>query len=206
MSLRPNIKGIIAIIQKAVAQAPVDKQPLLNNKITRVVDKYQRLDPQANDPSFLRELEFNLNFIKLSFPHLDYSPPRDAPEDAPNEVEEARVHEEFIELENKEQVQKFVEETEQVLRGVREEVEFSNWGAGNIDPEDLKRHKELLKRQYFAGEFWKGKEKPVSPTASYLANLMENQPDFKNEKVVVEESRSPEFSHDPDQNWEKVKR
>jgi hypothetical protein len=48
-------------------------------------------------------------------------------------------------------VQQFVKETEQVLRGVRQEVEFTNWSAGNIDPEDLRRHQELLKRQYFAG-------------------------------------------------------
>lgn len=56
-----------------------------------------------------------------------------------------------MELENKEQVMQFVEETEKLIKGVREEVEFVNWGAGNIDPDDLKRHKELLKRQYFAG-------------------------------------------------------
>ena len=86
------------------------------------------------------------------------------------------MKEEFIELENKEQVLQFVEDTEKLIRGVREEVEFVNWGAGNIDPEDLKRHKDLLKRQYFAGEFWQGKERPVSPTAVYLQNLMQNQP------------------------------
>jgi hypothetical protein len=55
-------------------------------------------------------------------------------------------------------------------------VEFSNWGAGNVDPEDLKRHKELLQRQYFGGEYWKGKEKPMSPTSNYLLNLMEHDP------------------------------
>ena len=43
MSLKPNIKKVLSIIQKAVGQAPLDKQPLLNNKVARVVDKYQKL-------------------------------------------------------------------------------------------------------------------------------------------------------------------
>jgi len=34
-----------------------------------------------------------------------------------------------------------------------------------------------MARQYFSGEFWKGKEKPISPTASYLMDLMENHPE-----------------------------
>jgi len=29
---------------------------------------------------------------------------------------------------------------------VREKVDFSNWYASNVDPEDLKRHRELLDR------------------------------------------------------------
>lgn len=86
MSLRPNIKKVLSIIQKAVAQAPLDKQPLLNNKVARVVDKYQKLS-EANEPAFLRELEFNLNFIRLSFPQLDYSPPQEEVE--PETVEAA---------------------------------------------------------------------------------------------------------------------
>lgn len=57
----------------------------------------------------------------------------------------------FFELENQKEMEKFMEETEKAVRGVREEVQFSNWVAGNVDPEDLKRHKELLQRQYFAG-------------------------------------------------------
>jgi hypothetical protein len=28
----------------------------------------------------------------------------------------------------------------------REKVDFSNWYASNVDPEDLKRHRELLDR------------------------------------------------------------
>jgi hypothetical protein len=53
MSLKPNIKQVIAIIQKAVTQTPLDKQPLLNNKIARVIDKYQK-SSTSDEPAFLR--------------------------------------------------------------------------------------------------------------------------------------------------------
>jgi hypothetical protein len=44
----------------------------------------------------------------------------------------------------------------------RHSVDYSNWHAGNVSPEDLKKHKELLDRQYFMGPFWEGKPKPKS--------------------------------------------
>jgi hypothetical protein len=34
-------------------------------------------------------------------------------------------------------------------------VEFSNWFEGNADPEALRKHKDLLERQHFGGEYWK---------------------------------------------------
>ena len=99
MSLKPNIKKVLSIIQKVVGQVPLDKQPLLNNKVARVVDKYQKLS-EVNEPAFLKELEFNLNFIRLSFPHLDYSPPKEEVnlETVESAAEEIRAREEFIEL------------------------------------------------------------------------------------------------------------
>lgn len=39
---------------------------------------------------------------------------------------------------------------------------YSNWNAANVDPDELKRHKELLDRQHFKGPFWEGKMKPKS--------------------------------------------
>ena len=48
MSLKGNIKQVLSIIHEAVTQAPLDKQPLLNNKIARVVDKYQKINNESN--------------------------------------------------------------------------------------------------------------------------------------------------------------
>jgi len=44
----------------------------------------------------------------------------------------------------------------------RELVDWSNWFAANVDPEDLKKHKELMDRQHFGGPVWKGKGRPMS--------------------------------------------
>ena len=40
--------------------------------------------------------------------------------------------------------------------------EYSNWYGGNVDPQDLRRHKDLLDRQHFSGPFWEGRPKNPS--------------------------------------------
>ena len=45
--------------------------------------------------------------------------------------------------------------------GSRDFVPKTNWGYGNIDPDLIKRHKELTDRQYFMGPHWRGKPKPL---------------------------------------------
>jgi hypothetical protein len=44
MSLKGNIRQILTLIQKVIAQAPIDKQPMIASKISRVVEKYSNLD------------------------------------------------------------------------------------------------------------------------------------------------------------------
>lgn len=44
----------------------------------------------------------------------------------------------------------------------REPVSYSNWYAGNVDPEQLNRHKQLLDRQHFSGPFWENRQMPKS--------------------------------------------
>ena len=53
----------------------------------------------------------------------------------------------------------------QMTEGQSEEKffpEYSNWYAGNVDPQDLRRHKDLLDRQHFSGPFWEGR--PRNPS------------------------------------------
>ena len=46
-------------------------------------------------------------------------------------------------------------------KGRRDFVPKSNWGQGNLDPDAVKKHKELTDRQYFMGPHWRGKPKPL---------------------------------------------
>jgi hypothetical protein len=57
----------------------------------------------------------------------------------------------------------------------RQISQYSNWTAGNVDPEDLERHKKLLDRQHFGGPFWEGKRIPKS--------IEEELPDYVPEDV-----------------------
>ncbi|CAG9325645.1 unnamed protein product [Blepharisma stoltei] len=41
-------------------------------------------------------------------------------------------------------------------------TDFSNWYAGNVDPSDLKRHKELRDRMCYFGPFWEGRKRNPS--------------------------------------------
>jgi len=78
----------------------------------------------------------------------------------------------------------------------RKYVEFSNWYAANVDPEDLKKHKELLDRQHFRGPFWEGKKLPTSI-------MDEKNPIFN---MDVEPEANPNIAKPKKVDWETVKR
>ena len=63
----------------------------------------------------------------------------------------------------------------------REPVSYSNWYAGNVDPEQMTRHKELLDRQHFSGPFWEKRPMPKSVMdetfQEYLAGTEEEKPE-----------------------------
>jgi hypothetical protein len=45
---------------------------------------------------------------------------------------------------------------------VREQANFSNWYCSNADPEDIRRHRELMDRMHFKGPKWEGIGVPKS--------------------------------------------
>jgi hypothetical protein len=62
-------------------------------------------------------------------------------------------------------VKKFVMKDGQLTEGSeapRAEMDYSNWYAGNVDPQELRRHKELVDRQHYAGPFWENR--PRNPS------------------------------------------
>ena len=45
---------------------------------------------------------------------------------------------------------------------VRDEATFSNWYCSNADPEDIRRHRELMDRMNYRGPKWEGQGIPKS--------------------------------------------
>ena len=75
--------------------------------------------------------------------------------------------------------------------------EYSNWYGANVDPQDLRRHKDLLDRQHYSGPFWEGR--PKNPSI-----LEEENPRY--EKVDPEEHPDESLREEKESSFEKVKR
>lgn len=67
---------------------------------------------------------------------------------------------------------------------VREQASFSNWYCSNADPEDIRRHRELMDRMHYKGPQWDGIGVPKSI-------IEEENPVYKN----VEKDEHPTISH-----------
>ena len=94
----------------------------------------------------------------------------------------------------------------------RKAVDWSNWYAANVDPEDLKRyfnqslrdsaeyfvfrHRELLDRQHFGGPVWEGIGRPKSI-------MEEENPIFD---LEGEPEENPNLTQEKKVVWETVKR
>lgn len=80
----------------------------------------------------------------------------------------------------------------------RKQAAYSNWDAGNADPEDLEKHKQLLDRQYFGGPIWDGKPKPVKAEDD-VADVIEDYEDVEGEthpENITDEQRKAEGGED----------
>ncbi len=62
------------VINKALKQVPGDKKPILMSRINDILTRNIQASAEPEKlKKFQQELEFNLNFIKLSHPNLDYT-------------------------------------------------------------------------------------------------------------------------------------
>jgi hypothetical protein len=83
----------------------------------------------------------------------------------------------------------------------RKVVTYSNWHSGNQNPDDMRKHRELLDRQHYGGPLWEGikyvgnlsrGQSEVSipgPTAEDLENLQKHQiavPEKEGKKEIIE--------------------
>lgn len=114
---------------------------------------------------------------------------------------------------NKSGLYKFVDgELIESLSEPRFQTEHTNWDAGNADPEDLNKHKEMLDRQYFAGPMWENRKLPMKAEDDYV-NLLADYEDLEGEtnpnEITAEQIKNEGFIDDEtvkEGEWKQVKR
>lgn len=67
----------------------------------------------------------------------------------------------------------------------RKVVSHINWNSSNLDPKDVKRHRELLHRQHFSGPLWEG----IDVLPLHKRDLVLNEDMFENMYLTEEESK-----------------
>jgi hypothetical protein len=80
----------------------------------------------------------------------------------------------------------------------REVVVYSNWHSGNLNPDDLQKHRSLLDRQHFRGPLWEGIGRPQSIMDDPNVLLHRPPPDSKD--VSVDKLKPGK------QSWEEIDR
>ncbi|TNV73045.1 hypothetical protein FGO68_gene9940 [Halteria grandinella] len=59
----------------------------------------------------------------------------------------------------------------------REQAQYSNWYCSNADPEDIRRHRELMDRMHYRGPKWEGQGVPKSILEEYDPTYRKVDPD-----------------------------
>lgn len=84
----------------------------------------------------------------------------------------------------------------------RTQTTYSNWHSGNLNPDDLKRHRALLDRQHYRGPLWDGiKPKSVMDDP----NVLLYKPDLDRIKKDKESTNNTEENYEEGvKEWEEI--
>jgi len=78
---------------------------------------------------------------------------------------------------------------------IREQAPFSNWYCSNADPEDIRRHREMMDRMHYRGPKWEGIGVPKTAIEEenpiYKPREQEDHPSMN----ATEEEGYKEFEH-----------
>lgn len=82
----------------------------------------------------------------------------------------------------------------------RQTTTYSNWHSGNINPDDIKRHRSLLDRQHYSGPLWDGiKPKSIVNDPTVFMDLEEYKNSKPSEPMLKIEKEGK-------QEWEEIVR
>ncbi|CAK69075.1 unnamed protein product (macronuclear) [Paramecium tetraurelia] len=198
--IKKEVRLLLLSAKKFIDQLPQQKQQRASINLMKIV---QEAKPEEQ---IIKEIQYQINFLKLTNPNIQYQQITQ---------EEESIQEKIIQKFNEQQEQQQKTEDIDLKKGTyiyqngnlvqgqaekRKEVDYSNWYAANVDPDDLKKHKELLDRQHFSGPFWEGKPMPKSILDEENPNTLM----YSDERP--EKELNPNLKQERSGKFEKVKR
>lgn len=151
-----------------VNQIPKSQQGAAMERIQEIYSQ-QNLEkvPMEEAESILKKLDYRYRFLRMAYPSIPAMETSDR-YDIDNlnqkyqelELKKSKIAEK---RENENQSKSFIYKDGEVKEGnhnPRVKSAFTNWYSGNADPEDMKKHKEMIQRQYYEGPLWEGQLKP----------------------------------------------
>ncbi|KAL4442184.1 hypothetical protein ABPG74_009202 [Tetrahymena malaccensis] len=208
--LKTQVRVLLSSVHQIINKLPSVKQDQNKLQMQELIKKY---NPNSKDDllKLQKDLQYKINFFKLAYPNIinqveQQNQEQSSDKENSNKEADKMLHnseiENLIEQTEEEKNEKigagtYVMKDGKLVKGEatkREFVDWSNWFAANVDPEDLKRHKELMDRQHFGGPVWQGKGRPKS--------IIEDE----NLYAPGEREMNPYLKQDKEPVFEKVKR
>jgi hypothetical protein len=78
---------------------------------------------------------------------------------------------------------------------IREQAQYSNWYCSNADPEDIRRHRELMDRMHYRGPKWDGVGVPKSILEEYDPTYRKVDPEEHPMQAHPEKEGKKEFEY-----------
>jgi hypothetical protein len=140
MALKKEISVLYNLLTSKIQALPMKARPRASRDLQSIFGNYESIQDDSVLDSIKKRAENKLFILDMS------TESKAIPIEVPG-------------------VKNFIVKDGKVQEG-RSEVkcspDYSNWYGGNVDPQDLRRHKDLLDRQHYSGPFWEGRSKNPS--------------------------------------------
>jgi hypothetical protein len=140
MALKKELSLLYNILSTKIKSLPLNIRPRASRDLEDIFYNYNIIEDQVKLEAIKKRAENKLVILDMSV------------ESGPKSVSVPGVKN-FIVKDGK---------VEEGKSEVKFQPDYSNWYGGNVDPQDLRRHKDLLDRQHYSGPFWEGRKRNPS--------------------------------------------
>lgn len=140
MALKKELSVLLSILQSKISSLPAKVQPRAVSDLQSIFHNYENIEDPSHLEAIRKRAQNKLVILEMS------------QEAAPQTDQAAGV-------------KTFIFRDGRVVEGksdLKLTPDYSNWYAGNVDPQDLRRHKDLMDRVHYSGPFWEGRPRNIS--------------------------------------------